>query len=175
MARSPSASPSGSRRPSTRHIGSGKTGVTVHTVAYVPSPSFSSCWKLLGCRLSITSTFRSLPKPNPRLSRSLSLSLPAPRLAAAAAAAVFPPRLLTEMLLSVRSFTLSVPTCVGCRRISGGSRVVNLGSQSVARAVVRVVAMESWAEAKWVADVGVVGAELVGGCTWACEWGCAAD
>lgn len=47
-----------------------------------------------------------------------------------------PPRLRTEMLLSVRSPTESVPQCVGCNRISGGSFRVNLGSQRVARAVV---------------------------------------
>lgn len=41
-----------------------------------------------------------------------------------------------EMLLSVRPPTESVPTWVGCRRISGGSRVVYFGSQRVARAVV---------------------------------------
>jgi len=40
------------------------------------------------------------------------------------------------MLLSVRLLTLSVPTCVGISRTSSGSRRVNLGSQSVARAVV---------------------------------------
>jgi len=47
-----------------------------------------------------------------------------------------PPRLLTEMLLSVLLPTVSVPTWVGSKRISGGSRRVNFGSQSVARAVV---------------------------------------
>ena len=47
-----------------------------------------------------------------------------------------PPRLRTEMLLSVRSPTLSVPTWVGSRWISGGSLRVYLGSQRVARAVV---------------------------------------
>lgn len=76
------------------------------TVAYVPSPSFSSCWKLEGCRLSIGS-----------------ILFP-------------PPRLLTDMLLSVLSPVDSVPTCVGCKRMSGGSRRVNFGSQRVARAVV---------------------------------------
>ena len=47
-----------------------------------------------------------------------------------------PPRLRTEILLSVRFPTESVPTCVGCNRMSGGSLRVNLGSQRVARAVV---------------------------------------
>ena len=58
-----------------------------------------------------------------------------------------PPKLLTEMLLSVRSPTLRVPTWVGCRRISGGSLLVNFGSQSVARAVVSWLATVSGKDA----------------------------
>lgn len=51
-----------------------------------------------------------------------------------------PPRLRTEMLLSVRSATLRVPTWVGSRRMCGASRRVYLGSQRVARAVVMELA-----------------------------------
>lgn len=83
-----------SRRPCKRYLMRYISGKGRLTVAYVPSPSFSSCWKLLGCRLSIVAILRP------------------------------PPRLRTEMLLSVRSATLRVPTCVGCRWMSGGSRRV---------------------------------------------------
>ena len=47
------------------------------------------------------------------------------------------------MLLSVRPPTDRVPTCVGCKRMSGGSRVVNFGSHKVARAVVSWLATVS--------------------------------
>lgn len=49
-----------------------------------------------------------------------------------------PPKLRTEILLSVRPPTESVPTWVGCSRMSGGSRVVYCGFQSTALAVVRL-------------------------------------
>lgn len=51
------------------------------------------------------------------------------------------------MLLSVRSPTERVPTWVGCRRMSGGSLRVNLGSQRVARAVVSWLATVSGEDA----------------------------
>lgn len=92
-------------------------------MAYVPSPSFSSCWKLEGCRLSIGS-----------------ILCP-------------PPRLRTEMLLSLRSPTERVPTWVGCRRMSGGSLRVNLGSQRVARAVVSWLATVRGVDALLLLDV----------------------
>lgn len=47
-----------------------------------------------------------------------------------------PPRDRTEMLLSVRLSTLSVPTWVGCSRVSGASLDVYVESQSIALAVV---------------------------------------
>lgn len=58
-----------------------------------------------------------------------------------------PPNDVTEMLLSVLSPKLKVPTWVGCRRISGGALVVNFGSQRIAREVV-----------SWLATVRVLGA-----------------
>jgi hypothetical protein len=47
-----------------------------------------------------------------------------------------PPRLVTEMLLSVRASMVRVPTCVGRMTIAGGSLEVNLGSQRMACGVV---------------------------------------
>ena len=84
------------------------------TVAYVPSPSFSSCWKELGClRLSMVGTMGT----------------------------VWPsPRLRTLMDESVRWGATRVPACTGLR-LPGGAREVNLGSQRMAEAVVSWLAM----------------------------------
>jgi hypothetical protein len=63
-----------------------------------------------------------------------------------------PPRLRTLMLLSVRLPTERVPTWVGCRRMSGGSRRVYLGSKRIARAVARCSAISSCEEAVLVRE-----------------------
>jgi hypothetical protein len=91
-------------------------GVGLPTVAYVPSPSFSSCWKELGClRESMVGTM----------------------------GAVWPsPRLRTLMEESVRRGATRVPACTGLR-LPGGGREVNWGSQRMAEAVVSWRAMRS--------------------------------
>lgn len=88
----------------------------LHTVAYVPSPSFSSCWNELGWRrLSMTGT----------------------------TGMIWPsPRLRTLMDESVRKGTASVPACVALSS-PGGGLSVNLGSQRMADAVTNLPAMRS--------------------------------
>lgn len=72
----------------------------------MPSPSFSNCWKELGCLLSILEIF------DP------------------------PPRLLTLIEESVRPASDNVPTSVGRKVGLGGARLVKRGSQSTELAVV---------------------------------------
>jgi len=83
----------------------------------VPSPSFSSCWKELGCRwplFMVDTTGMIWPSP----------------------------RLRTLMDESVRWGTARVPACVALSS-PGGGRVVKLGSQRMADAVVSWEAMRS--------------------------------
>lgn len=97
----------------------------------MPSPSFSSCWKELGClRLSMVAVGTVWP----------------------------PPRLRTLMEESVRA-TETVPAWVGLS-FPGGARVVCLGSQRMALAVVSWLAMRS----------GVVARERSWGVCWAVLW-----
>lgn len=84
------------------------------TVAYVPSPNFSSCWNELGCL---------------RLSMVGMTVWP-------------PPRFRTEMDESVRLATDSVPAWVGWSA-PGGALDVYLGSQRISLAVVSWFAMAS--------------------------------
>jgi hypothetical protein len=103
----------------------------------VPSPSFSSCWKELGClRLSMVGAKGTVWPP---------------------------PRLRTLMEESVRSATESVPACVG-RSLLGGGRLVCCGSKRMSLAVVSLLAMRSgvaWAGAASASGEDVGGAVVV--------------